>query len=236
MSILAIPDIHGRKDELDRVLQLADACAGPAARIVFLGDLVDRGPDSRGVIQTLIDGIEAGRDWIVLRGNHEQMFLDVLCDAGEGDAEGALRRWLGGNNGGLETLRSYGLNPSFDMLDRQALIKAVPPAHRRFLEDLPFHHETDEHIFVHAGIRPGVPLAEQSPEDMLWIREPFLSDPRDHGKLVVHGHTSLERPRHYGNRLNLDGGAGWGRPLGVALLEGREAWLLAPTGPVALRP
>ena len=230
MSILAIPDIHGYRSELDRVLALADAQRGPEAKIVFLGDLTDRGPDSRGVIQTIIEGIEAGRDWVVVRGNHDQMFLDFLLDPGPG------ARWMNGNIGGTETMISYGAGEAMAQRDWRAVADCVPEAHRDFLESLPFYHETDAQFFVHAGIRPGVPLEKQDKHDLLWIRDEFHEDGRDHGKLIVHGHTPVERPRHYGNRVNLDAGAGFGRPLCVAEIEGRDAWLLTGAGRVPLEP
>ena len=110
----------------------------------------------------------------------------------------------------------------------------MPPAHRRWLADLPLFHRRDAAIFVHAGIRPGVPLAAQTEDDLLWIRAPFLEDPRDHGALVVHGHTALDAPSHYGNRLNLDSSAGYGGPLSAAVIEGRQAWLLTDRGRVPL--
>jgi serine/threonine protein phosphatase 1 len=230
MSILAIPDIHGYRSELDRVLALADAQCGAEARIVFLGDLTDRGPDSRGVIDRLIEGLEAGRDWVVLRGNHDQMFLDFLRGPGPG------ARWLNGNIGGSETLRSYGAGEAMAAGDWLAAADCVPRAHREFLAGLPFSHETEAQFFVHAGIRPGVPLDVQEIDDLLWIRQEFHGDTRDHGKLIVHGHTPVERPAHYGNRINLDAGAGFGRPLNVAEIEGREAWLLTAEGRVPLTP
>ena len=236
MPLLAIPDIHGQKAELDRVLRLADAQCGTGARIVFLGDLVDRGPDSRGVIQTLIDGIEAGRDWIVLRGNHDQMFLDFLRAAERGEPDlRAGAGWLGGNLGGVETLRSYGADIPRGRTGWRGVADSIPGRHKRFLAGLPSFHATDAHVFVHAGIRPGVPLSRQDRDDMIWIREPFLSDRRDHGKLVVHGHTPVETPTHYGNRVNLDGGAGWGRPLHLARINGHEVTLLTEAGPVPAR-
>lgn len=234
-SILAVPDIHGHRAELERVLRLADAQRGADARIVFLGDLIDRGPDSRGVIDMLIDGIAGGRDWIVLRGNHDQLFLDFLADA-QTRVPG-LRRgsgWLGGNIGGMETLRSYGALESAERGDWPAVARAVPEAHRRFLNSLPFCFETEAQFFVHAGIRPGVPLAAQDPEDMLWIRGAFHADTRDHGKLIVHGHTPIDAPTHYGNRVNLDAGTGWGRPLNVVAFEGRDAFRLTEEGPAPL--
>jgi len=235
MSILAIPDIHGHKTELERVLHLADTLCGREARIVFLGDLIDRGPDSRGVIQLLIEGIADGRDWIVLRGNHDQWFLDFLDDAAS--ATPKARRgsgWLSENNGGIETLYSYGAASAVERGDWSAVARAVPQAHKEFLCSLPLWHETDAHIFVHAGIRPGVPLEEQDPHDLMWIRQPFLGDPRDHGKLIVHGHTPIETPTHYGNRVNLDAATGWGFPLNVVKFEGRRAWRLTEGGSVLL--
>ncbi len=236
MMFLVIPDIHGQKAELDRVLRLADAQCGRGARIVFLGDLVDRGPDSRGVIQTIIDGIEAGRDWIVLRGNHDQMFLDFLRAAERGDTDlRAGAGWLGGNLGGIETLRSYGIDIPIDAAGWRVVADSVPGRHKKFLAGLPFCHETQDHFLVHAGIRPGVPLSHQDRSDMIWIREPFLSDTRDHGKLIVHGHTPVETPTHFGNRVNLDGGAGWGRPLNVARFDGPDISLLTEAGPQPIR-
>jgi serine/threonine protein phosphatase 1 len=112
----------------------------------------------------------------------------------------------------------------------------LPAAHSAFLDALLPMHVTADHLFAHAGIRPGRPPEDQVEDDLVWIREPFLSDPRDHGRLVVHGHTALMSPRHYGNRLNLDGGAGYGRPLWVAALRRRAAWLLTEEGRVALMP
>lgn len=230
MSILAIPDIHGYRSELDRVLAIADAQCGQAAKIVFLGDLTDRGPDSRGVIDRLIEGIGAGRDWSVVRGNHDQMFLDFLRKPGPG------ARWMNENIGGTETLISYGAGEALADRDWEAAAACVPRAHRDFLESLPYCHETGDQFFVHAGIRPGVPLDSQDPETMMWIRQEFHSDRRDHGKLIVHGHTPIEQPAHYGNRINLDAGAGFGRPLCVAEIEGRKAWLLTGGGRVPLVP
>ena len=227
--LYVIPDIHGHREKLDAALRLIEAESGPAATIVFLGDLVDRGPDSRGVIQKLIDGIGAGRDWTVLRGNHDQLFLDFLDRQPD---EPGHHGWLTTTMGGRETLASYGLYRR----DREAALRAVPQAHVDFLAGLPHAHETDDLFLCHAGIRPGVPLAEQSAEDLLWMREPFLSDRRDHGKLVVHGHTPVDWPEHHGNRVALDGGAGWGGALHVAVFEGRQASLLQAQGRVPLRP
>lgn len=236
MTLLAIPDIHGQKSELDRVLRLADAQCGRRARIVFLGDLVDRGPDSRGVIQTLIDGIARGRDWIVLRGNHDRMFLDFLAAAARDDP--ALRPgegWLSERMGGIETLLSYGVSLPIGAAGWREMARAVPDDHQTFLAGRPCRYETPRLFFAHAGVRPGVPLADQADDDLIWIREPFLSDRRDHGKLIVHGHTPVELPTDYGNRVALDAGGGRGRPLNLFRLEGRKVEQITEAGPRPLR-
>ena len=113
---------------------------------------------------------------------------------------------------------------------------AVPVAHQRFFEELPVTHETRDLFLVHAGVRPGLSLAEQEAGDLLWIRDQFLDDRRDHGKLVVHGHTPVDEPEHWGNRVNLDTGAGFYYALTVAVFEGREVSVLGPDGREALRP
>lgn len=236
MKLYVVPDIHGQRALLEHAMALIKTDGGDDAMVIFLGDLVDRGPDSRGVIQLLIDGLAGGRNWIVLRGNHDQLFIDFLVHASTGSNR--LRHgltWLHPNMGGTETLASYGVTVSQRNFAGEA-VSAVPLAHREFLESRPYTFETDNLLFVHAGIMPGVPLEQQATDDLIWIREPFLSDTRNHGKLVVHGHTAIEFPHHYGNRVNLDGGAGWGRPLYPAVFEGRKCWLLTQEGRVALRP
>jgi serine/threonine protein phosphatase 1 len=244
--IYAIGDIHGRPDEIDRLLRLIEADGGRDAEIVFLGDLVDRGPDSRGVLDLLIDGLEAGRPWKVLMGNHDRIFLRALRDGVVTDAAiGSAATWLHPGLGGTATLASYGVRPSFfrsgtSGSGRARMLaearEAVPRAHLDFLASRPLTHVTPEQVFVHAGIRPGVPLDLQAEDDLVWIREPFLSDTRDHGRLVVHGHTALDSARHHGNRLNLDSGAGYGDPATAARIDGRRAWALTPAGPVPLDP
>jgi serine/threonine protein phosphatase 1 len=249
--IYAVGDIHGHLAELDRVLGLIEAEGGPDAAVVFTGDLVDRGPDSRGVLDRLMAGVAAGRDWTVLLGNHDRMFLRFLRHGRLTDAaihSGAT--WLHKALGGAATLRSYGVDlpddlPAFDheIGDHRALPHvleaaraAVPEPHLRFLEARPLTHRTEAQLFVHAGIRPGVPLGAQVEDDLVWIREPFLSDRRNHGALVVHGHTALPAARHFGNRLDLDSGAGYGNPLTAAAIDGRDAWLLSEAGRRPLPP
>jgi serine/threonine protein phosphatase 1 len=232
--IFAIGDIHGQIDMLHNALDLISNDQDAGAQIVFLGDYVDRGPNSKAVLDLLIQGQDSGAPWIVLKGNHDRYMTRFLNDSEYRDKNTTkLYHWLAGPIGGRETLRSYGVDVderrSFADIQADAL-DAVPERHRQYIEDLPLTHETDEHIFVHAGIRPGVPMAEQVEDDLIWIRKGWLEDESDHGKLVVHGHTALEQPQHYGNRLNLDGGAGYGRPLLPAVLLDRDAWLISDLG------
>lgn len=228
-ALYVIPDIHGHKAKLDHALALIAQDGGVGARIIFLGDLVDRGPDSCGVIQTLMKGIAQGNDWTVLRGNHDQLFLDFL-DSAKVTSRRTSLAWLSETMGGLDTLASYGLIATQSDPNWEDVRQRVPSTHRDFLASLPRYLETDDLILVHAGLRPGIALSDQRAEDLIWIREPFLSDSTDHGKLVVHGHTPVDYPEHHGNRVALDGGAAWGRRLYVARFEGRDCWLLSSDG------
>ncbi len=243
--IYAIGDVHGQAVELDRVLALIEADGGPDADVVFLGDYTDRGPDSRGVLDRLVAGGREGRRWTMIRGNHDRMFLRFLEHGTTGDAaidSGAT--WLHPALGGPATLASYGVAvPDGSAHDPAALARvradardAVPQPHRTFLAGLPLTRLTDDQLFVHAGIRPGIPLEAQDEEDLLWIRTPFLEDRRDHGRLVVHGHTRAPSPEHHGNRLSLDVGAGYGNPLVAVAIEGRDAWVLTPRARVPIPP
>jgi len=123
-------------------------------------------------------------------------------------------------------------SPQFHARARQA----VPATHLDFLDALPTTYQTRDLIFVHAGMRAGVALADQDTQDLIWIREGFLETGYDFGKLVVHGHTALDAPQSYANRVNLDGGAGYGRPLVPAVFDGRTCWLLTQNGRIALAP
>jgi serine/threonine protein phosphatase 1 len=147
--------------------------------------------------------------------------------------------WLHERLGGRETLRSYGVDPSERRDDADLSAEArvrVPEAHRVFLDNLPLLHRTEAAVFVHAGIRPGIALIAQAPTDLMWIRKGWLDDASHVGPLVVHGHTVVDRPTHYGHRVNLDAGAGYGEPLAVAMVDGRDVWLLTEDGRVPLRP
>ncbi|MCB1335194.1 MAG: serine/threonine protein phosphatase [Roseivivax sp.] len=238
VPVFAIGDIHGQADMLDEALSLIhdDPLAG--AHVVFLGDYVDRGPDSRGVIETLIEGLADGEPWITLRGNHDEFLLRFLENPAYRDPHTKDNlTYLDPAIGGRATLASYGV----DVGKRRKVkdihadaLAAIPKAHVAFLRALRPMHVTADHVFVHAGIRPGVPLEQQDPEDLMWIRREFLFDLRDHGRLVVHGHTAIDIPVHHGNRVNLDGGAGHGRPLVPALLLGREVFTLSHRGRIRL--
>ncbi len=240
MPLYAIGDIHGHLDLLraahDRIA--ADMARHGRGTVVHVGDLVDRGPDSRGVIDWLRLGAARGEDWVVLKGNHDRMFHRFVRDPAE--TEPGLRAglsWLHPNIGGAATLASYGLRNSADRplakVHADALV-AVPPEHMAFIDTLPTWHRAAGAVLVHAGIRPGVPMAQQSETDLVWIRAGFLDDMRDHGALVVHGHTAIDTPTHYGNRLNIDSSAAYGGPLSAVVLDGDEVFLLSGTGRVLL--
>lgn len=238
--IYAIGDIHGHDDKLQLALERIARDGGPEAEVVFLGDLVDRGPDSRGVIERLKQGVADGRPWHVLLGNHDRMFARFLRGGVVHDARilSGLP-WTDVRLGGLATLASYGIaataeTPLSDLF--AAAQAAVPADHLAFIESRPLTLERDGRLFVHAGIRPGVALADQDPDDLVWIRDPFLSCPDPFPWLVIHGHTALEFPQHFGNRIDLDGGAGYGRPVHPAVIEGRDAWVLTEDGRQPLPP
>ncbi|MCA0870613.1 metallophosphoesterase [Seohaeicola saemankumensis] len=238
--LYAVGDIHGQSAMLDHALDLIAADGGADAPIVFLGDYTDRGPDSAGVLDRLIAGQAQGRPWTTLKGNHDRMFEWFMEDTPRHDPHMLVGyHWFHDRIGGIETLASYGV-PVPDRIrleDLHAQAKTeVPQAHVDFLRGLDLYHLTDDLLFVHAGIRPGIALAEQSEKDMVWIRDAFLTNPDPHPWLVVHGHTALDHPQHFGNRIDLDGGAGYGRPIVPAVFQGRDCWLLTDRGRVPLRP
>ena len=208
VRIYAIGDVHGRADLLDRLLSRIDAhiVAHPVERPIHLliGDYIDRGPNSREVLDLLID-CSQGREIILLRGNHDLFIYDFLQNPA------VLSDWK--RIGGLETLMSYGLQPSInaDAATQRELASALnavlPPRHRVFLNNLKRSFSYGNYFFVHAGIRPGIPLASQRDEDLLWIRDDFLLYEEDFGKIVVHGHTPVREIDIRHNRINIDTGA-----------------------------
>ncbi len=244
MRVYAIGDIHGQFKLLQKAHALIEQdkrrCADPDALIVHVGDLVDRGPDSAGVVRFLREGLDGGAPWVVLKGNHDRMFARFVTDPDWEDP--ALRTgltWLHELIGGEATLASYGVPGSAvaDLRDAQSAAKDyVDPRDAAFLDALPLHFAKGTALFVHAGLRPGVPLDAQIEQDLLWIRDPFLLDPRDHGALVVHGHTAIHRPLHYRNRLNIDSRAAYGGPLAAVVIEDRDVFLLSDAGRVPILP
>lgn len=236
--IYAVGDLHGQTAEFERVFTLIEQDGGLDARVVFLGDYVDRGPDSAGMIDRLIQGRDAGRDWITLLGNHDRMFAWFLEDTPRNDPHLLVGyHWLHERLGGVETLRSYGVEfeGHIRLEDLHAMAKAaVPRSHIAFLRDLVAMYQTADLAFVHAGIRPGIALNAQQENDLVWIRQAFHNHRTAHPKLIVHGHTPLDQATHYGNHINLDTGAGYGRPVSVAVFEDRQCWLLTDNGRVAL--
>ena len=242
MRTYAIGDIHGHLEKLKMLHDLiaTDMAHHGPAPIVHVGDLVDRGPDCRNVIEYLASGIAAGADWVVLKGNHDRMFTGFLNDPYWKDP--CLRldlSYLHPKIGGAATLASYGVAHPGDRpvapVHAEA-VQAVPVRHRTFLETRPTWFRRGEVIFVHAGIRPGTAIEDQHEDDLTWIRNPFLDDTRDHGALIVHGHTAIGRPTHHGNRVNIDSSVAYGGPLSVIVIEGREVWELAPQGRLLLWP
>ncbi len=210
--IYAVGDIHGRMDLLLTLRQrIIDDAARRGARrklLIFLGDLVSRGPDSCGVVEQVRVGLPEGFERIVLRGNHEDLLL--RCHAGE---FAAARHWL--DYGGIEAMASYGVEVSDELVRDEAGIgelchrfaAALPREHLEFLESLPLSHRAGDYFFVHGGVRPGIPLAQQIPRDLIWIRKTFLASTLDHGAIVVHGHCISRSPESPGNRIGIDTGA-----------------------------
>lgn len=224
----AIGDVHGRLDLLKRLIGEIerDDAARPPARtyLVLLGDLIDRGPDSFGVIDYFLETPPSFARPIFLKGNHEEFLLSVLD--GEDEMVGS---WL--SYGGYECAESYGVSRGWTMNVTPGevaarLRAAVPARHRDFLEDMADSFQFGDYLFVHAGIRPGIPLEEQSGKDLRWIREGFLENRSDHGVIVVHGHTIVERPEQHPNRIALDTGAYRSGVLSALGLEGQERWFL----------
>ena len=221
----AIGDVHGCLERLEDLLaQIVEDAAGHDSDrklIVYLGDYVDRGTDSSGVMDRLIAGPPEGFEQICLKGNHEAFMERFLKTPRDGEV------WM--INGGLQTCASYGVDCSGDPFDLSVLtrmhvemVAAVPQAHKDVLAALKPYHVEGGYLFVHAGIRPGVPLKRQAQSDLLWIRDQFISSEDDHGYLVVHGHTPSEDVEERPNRIGIDTGAVYGGKLTAAVLTGEE--------------
>jgi diadenosine tetraphosphatase ApaH/serine/threonine PP2A family protein phosphatase len=209
--VYAIGDIHGRADLLALLLAviISDAARNKGSKrrtIVFLGDYIDRGHDSRRVVDMLLSDLPEGFDVHFLKGNHESIMLDFLEDPSY------LGQWLA--NGADATFRSYGMDVAelirkgaAPEMWRRAFLASLPEAHRDFFETLELAVSLGDYFFVHAGVRPGVSLEAQDPKDLIWIRGPFLQSDEDFGKIVVHGHTPRATPEIRANRIGIDTGA-----------------------------
>lgn len=212
--VYAIGDVHGCLDQLQALHAMIahDLAENPVASplLIHLGDYIDRGPDSAGVVRYLREGF-AGAPAVNLMGNHERMMLESLNST---DPE-AFAHWL--SNGGDASLQSWGVPEPYRP---QGLHRLIPDDDQRFVYALLPHHREGGYLFVHAGIRPGLPLERQSPHDLMWIREPFLSWVGDLGAVVVHGHTPMDAPVVRPNRIGIDTGAVRGGALTCVVLEG----------------
>jgi serine/threonine protein phosphatase 1 len=224
----AIGDVHGCLDLLNRLLARIEAeiAHGPKRKtsIIFLGDLIDRGEASSQVVERLRTYSPPGASAHFIMGNHEEVLLRLIA----GEAE-LLKSWL--RFGGAETLRSYGIDPATlaglpDEAITERLRQSIPPEHIDFLTSFADSISFGGYLFVHAGIRPGIDLSEQSQTDLRWIREPFLGDTGDRGFIVVHGHTISNEVEMTANRIGIDTGAYCTGTLSALAVEGPKRWLI----------
>jgi len=223
-----VGDIHGRLDLLEDLLAKihAELQHRPARKtlLVFVGDLINRGPSSAQVLERLRTYRRQGIQTVFLLGNHEEVLLRILG----GDSELITKwRWFGGS----ECLQSYGVDPAeiarLTGADALALVRgAIPREHVEFLETFADSCRFGDYLFVHAGIRPGIQLELQSQSDLRWIREPFLFDDSDHGFVVVHGHTIREEAEELPNRIGIDTGAYRTGVLTALAIQGTDRWFL----------
>lgn len=227
--VYAIGNVHGRLDLLRRLLHIIEddiaKASGEEYSIIFLGDYIDRGPDSCGVVEYLTSLSVNGATCRFLMGNHESFMINLMTYGST-----AIDVWF--QNGGRETLASYGINISQrdSELDGssigKALKEAVPEHHKQFLESLHYSWQIGDIFFAHAGVNPNRAIQDQLIKDLIWIREEFLLSEKDHGPLIVHGHTPRPEPEVMRNRINVDTGA-WqsGCLTSVALENGRCRFL-----------
>ncbi len=237
-TLYAIGDIHGDMDQLEMIhARVAhDLAVNPtdAHQIVHIGDLVDRRFESKAVIDYLIDGHENGAPWVTLKGNHDRM-MTLFIDHKQQDP--ILRTdltWLHPRLGGLTTLESYGItgfdHEQEDEIHAEAVAK-VPASHRNFLRNLPTHLDTPHAFFAHAGVNPEKSLADQTEDDLIWVRAPFHDHTEPYEKLIVHGHTPVDIVTRYANnRLNIDTGAAYGKLLSAIVLDDTGIWQLDKDG------
>jgi serine/threonine protein phosphatase 1 len=234
LRLYAMGDIHGRLDLLDEMLEIIeqdDASREPAqTALIFLGDYVDRGSDSKGVVDRLTDGLLQSTATVILKGNHEDFLLSFLDEPGSG------LNWL--HNGGETTLMSYGVNASAigdamwlghkGLTEAAALFRSLlPDSHLKFYRSLKLSYCAGDYFFAHAGVRPGVALDRQTEDDLIWIRGEFLNYPYDFGAVVVHGHTPARLPQDLHNRIGIDTLAFHTGKLTAVGLEGERRWFLS---------
>jgi serine/threonine protein phosphatase 1 len=229
IRVYAIGDIHGRNDLLQALLakiDADDAQRGPAdTHIIFLGDLMDRGPDSAGVIETAMAMKAAGKKVRFLMGNHEEVFVRA-CRKNDPKITRFFLRI-----GGEATVLSYPITRmEYMTLDMEQLCERlttlVPHEHLEFIESFEDQIVIGDYAFVHAGVRPGVPLADQKPSDLRWIREEFVEQRGDLEKVVVYGHTIYDDIEERGSRIGIDTGAYASDKLTALALEGGQRWYL----------
>src|SRR5690348_2224701 len=224
----AVGDVHGRLDLLDQLLDKIhdDISRRPARKVllVFVGDLIDRGPNSAQVVERLRTYRRPAVETVFLLGNHEEVLLRIL--AGEADL---ITKWR--SFGGKECLESYGVDTAklAGLTDEEALAivrKAIPAEHVEFLQSFDDSCRFGDYLFVHAGIRPGIEIDQQRQSDLRWIREPCLFDETDHGFVVVHGHTIRSEVEMRPNRIGIDTGAYKSGVLTALAIERSDSWLL----------
>lgn len=233
----AIGDIHGEagllRTLLDRIVEDCERLPQADIHFIFLGDYIDRGPDSKGVIELLTQYRNLDTNFHFLKGNHEDAMLSII-DGNEDDLPGWLRF------GGRQTLASYGISERAIAMGgpflRAEFAEKVPPHHLAFLHDLKLSVELGDYLFVHAGIRPGVPIEQQSEHDMMWIRREFLTFAGSHPRMIVHGHTISEQVEMMPNRIGVDTGAYASGVLSAVVLEneGRRILSTAPEARASL--
>lgn len=226
--VYAIGDVHGRLDLLDRLIRMigSDDAKRPAAEteVILLGDLIDRGPDSAGVIARAMTESVGFAPLYTLMGNHEEQLLDGV--AGDGQM---VAGWL--FYGGKETLRSFGVPDQILAADDEAAIMrsaraAIPSDVVTWMHKLPMTRRIGDYLFVHAGVRPGIPLNRQDPADLRWIRREFLDSAADHGAIIVHGHSVRPDVQMHPNRIGIDTGAYASGMLTAIGLEDDKRWIL----------
>ncbi|MGB3722199.1 MAG: metallophosphoesterase [Pacificimonas sp.] len=230
VRVYAIGDIHGMARLLKTLLKtIKRDLKGYEGRseIVFLGDYIDRGPDSAAVIERLCEGPGPGDAWICLKGNHDAFLSDTMY--AEKLNSRYYRAWV--EQGGLEAMLSWGVDRATVYGDPDeavaALRKAMPKPHRKFFRKLKSSYQTGDYMFVHAGVRPHIDLDDQQEKDLLWIREDFLKHRKDFGAHIVHGHTIFEDVDAQRNRTGVDTGAYKTGKLSALVLEGKTRRVLS---------